>query len=165
MELSQRKEQFSNAYLRAVAAAAGCSVAKPEPDEDKIDWNIRSTEGQGLIRSPSVEIQLKCTELDTRDCDTLRYELDVETHGKLRDDYALVPRILVVVLVPPDPADWLLQSEEELAMRRCGYWLSLRDEPPSSNRATVTVNLPRTQLFTVEALHQMLQTISHGGPI
>ncbi len=40
MELNLQKEQFSNAYLRAVAAAAGFQIYKPEPDIDKIDWGI-----------------------------------------------------------------------------------------------------------------------------
>jgi hypothetical protein len=75
----------------------------------------------------------------------------------------LVPRILVVVLVPPNPSDWLRQSDEELAMRHCGYWVSLRSSPMVSNQQTVTVYIPRTQQLTPAALQQMLQRVSDRG--
>jgi len=37
VDLNQRKEQFSNAYVRAVASVAGFTLAKPEVDDDSID--------------------------------------------------------------------------------------------------------------------------------
>jgi len=37
-----------------------------------------------------------------------------------------VPRILVVVTVPAVAQEWLSQSEEEMVLRHCGYWISLR---------------------------------------
>jgi len=60
MDLNLQKEQFSNAYLRAVVAAAGFQIYKPEPDIDKIDWGIASPGPKKTVRSPKVEIQLKC---------------------------------------------------------------------------------------------------------
>lgn len=42
-------------------------------------------------------------------------------------DY-LVPRILVVASLPRDLGDWLQQSEQQLALRHCGYRVSLRGE-------------------------------------
>jgi hypothetical protein len=57
MDLNARKEQFSNAFLFAVAAVAGCSVAKPSVDNDSIDWTISNR----LPRRPKLDVQLKCT--------------------------------------------------------------------------------------------------------
>jgi len=74
-----------------------------------------------------------------------------------------VPRILVVVLVPENLADWLVHSEDELSMRHCGYWVSLRGQLETSNATTVTVELPRSNQFTVEAVVSMFQRISNGG--
>ncbi|WP_242037834.1 DUF4365 domain-containing protein [Tolypothrix sp. FACHB-123] len=34
MDVNQQKEQFSNAYVRAVASIAGYSVYRPEVDDD-----------------------------------------------------------------------------------------------------------------------------------
>jgi len=73
----------------------------------------------------------------------------------------LIPRILIVVLVPNDLTDWLNHSEQELAMRYCGYWISLRGEPATGNTATVTVHLPRTSQFTVAELQSIIQRIGN----
>jgi Domain of unknown function (DUF4365) len=75
----------------------------------------------------------------------------------------LVPRILVVVLVPDCLEDWLQQSEAEMCMRNCAYWMSLRGMPETQNTATVTVALPRSNQFTVQALKSMIQRISEGN--
>ena len=40
VEINQRKEQFSNAYLQAVASTAGYSLYKPVVDDDSVDWGI-----------------------------------------------------------------------------------------------------------------------------
>jgi hypothetical protein len=39
--LNAQKEQFSNAFIYAVASVAGCSVAKPSVDHDSVDWTPR----------------------------------------------------------------------------------------------------------------------------
>ena len=47
----QRKEQFSNAYVRAVVAAAGYTVNVPEVDDDSIDSTIHAR-GMGPAAIP-----------------------------------------------------------------------------------------------------------------
>ena len=60
MDLNQRKELFGDAYLHAVASAAGCSFVKPYPDVFSVDWTITSPEK--FVRwFPSVDVQLKST--------------------------------------------------------------------------------------------------------
>jgi hypothetical protein len=85
---------------------------------------------------------------------SVRYPLNLKNYNDLRIN-ALVPRILVVVLVPENLADWLVQSEDELLMRHCGYWVSLRGLPETPNATTVTVELRRSNQFTVEAVVSM----------
>ena len=75
------------------------------------------------------------------------------------------PLLLVVVLVPPNVEDWLQQTETELCLKRCAYWVSLRGQPQSTNQTTVTVNLPRQNIFSVEALKTLMQRIASGEPI
>jgi hypothetical protein len=74
-----------------------------------------------------------------------------------------VPRILVVVLVPENIENWIQQSEEEMCTRHCAYWVSLLGMPATRNTTSVTVELPRRNLFTVEALESMMQRISQRG--
>lgn len=58
--------------------------------------------------------------------------------------------------------DWLNHSEQELAMRNCGYWLSLRGEPATNNTTNVTVYIPRASQFRVAELERIMQRIGSG---
>ena len=40
MDLNARQEQFANAFLVTVAAVAGFTAAKPDVDNDSVDWTI-----------------------------------------------------------------------------------------------------------------------------
>lgn len=162
MDINQRKEQFSNSYVRAVASVAGCSLYRPDVDDDSVDWGLAARGGTGPILSPRLELQLKCTSRDILGSRFVRYPLNLKNYNDLRIN-TLVPRILVVVLVPENLADWLVHSEDELSMRHCGYWVSLRGQLETSNATTVTIELPRSNQFTVEAVVSMFQRISNGG--
>jgi hypothetical protein len=163
MDLTQQKEQFSLAYLRAVAAVAGYALYRPEVDDDSVDWGLAARGDAGTTRRPRLEVQLKCTARDVMDAEHVRFPLKRKNYHDLRHDDLLVPRILVVVLVPPGVADWIRQTEEELAMRHAGYWVSLRGRPDLPNEETVTVQLPRAQRLTPVALQQIMKRINDGG--
>ncbi|MBF0552340.1 MAG: DUF4365 domain-containing protein, partial [Deltaproteobacteria bacterium] len=64
VDLQLQKEKFSEAYVRAVASAAGFSITKPEVDDDSIDLILGHRGGRGTVRSPQVGLQLKCTSRD-----------------------------------------------------------------------------------------------------
>jgi hypothetical protein len=162
MELNQQKELFSKAYVRAVAAVAGFSVDRLELDFNSIDLQITAGSGDGSICFPELKLQLKCTSRDVIDGDWIRFPLKVKNYNDLRRN-VLVPRILVVVLVPDNLEDWVQQSEAEMCMRYCGYWMSLRGMSETQNTAAVTVSLPRSNQFTVQTLKSMIQRISEGN--
>jgi hypothetical protein len=67
---------------------------------------------------------------------------------------------LVLVVVPQQIDDWMEQTPERLVIRRCAYWASLFGLAESDNENTVTVDVPRANLFTVEALNRMMQRIN-----
>ncbi|MGF1472420.1 MAG: DUF4365 domain-containing protein [Rubrobacteraceae bacterium] len=163
VDLSQRKEQFSIAYLHAVASVAGYRTATPNVDDDSIDWCVKARGRHGRIRSPQVDLQLKCTEQVACRNGSFAFPLSVKNYNELRGSDVHVPRILVVVFVPEAIHLWLDQSEERLLMKHCAYWVSLREAAPRSNTASVTVSLPRTNRFTVSALEDMMSRIGNGG--
>lgn len=164
MEPEQQLEQFSRAYVRAVAAVAGFTVYEPEVDDDSIDLSLAARGGLGSLRSPRLDLQLKGTGRDLLRDDGVHYPLKIKNYQDLRGRNLLVPRILVVVVVPPEVDDWLSQSEEELSLRRCGYWLSLRQHEPKPNTSSVTVVVPRGNLLSVAALRGMMEGISRKEP-
>lgn len=114
------------------------------------------------MRSPQVDAQVKCTAAASVSATHVAYPLKIKNYDELRPTDLQVPRILIVVTVPDDLGDWLKHSEQELAMRRCGYWLSLRGEPGTTNTTSVTVQLPRANQFTVAELAGIMQRIGNG---
>ncbi|MEG4329508.1 DUF4365 domain-containing protein [Microcoleus sp. AT3-A2] len=162
MDINQQKEQFSNIYLQAVTTVAGYSLYKPFVDDDSVDWGVAAKGGTGRIRAPRLELQLKSTSRDIQDDNSIRYPLKLKNYDDLRMDNFAIPRILVVVLIPETPEDWLTQSETELCIRNCGYWISLRGKRETPNTNSVNVTIPRTNQFTVAALQSIMERISQG---
>jgi len=80
----------------------------------------------------------------------------------------MIPRILVVFVMPKDPARWLSLSEDELVLRRCVYWCSLLGLSDSQNEAYQEVNIERKNVFNGEALYTLMlrasreEEITHG---
>ena len=159
LDPSLMKEQFSEAYIKAVVSVAGLIMSKPSLDIDSIDWTISQRGGGGTTRSPRLDVQLKCTSRNVLGQVNITFPLVLKNYDDLRHENYQVPRILVVVIVPTDPETWLKQDETALAMNHCGYWLSLRGCPPTTSTSTVNVHLPRTQQFTVNALTDIMSRI------
>jgi hypothetical protein len=74
----------------------------------------------------------------------------------------LVPRILIVVVMLPNIEDWLGHDETKLALKRCGYWLSLRGFSETANTSSVRVRIPRRQGFHAQALDQIFRRLAEG---
>jgi len=64
--------------------------------------------------------------------------------------------------VPDAPAQWLAGTDDQLILKHCGYWASLRGMPDTTNAATVSIPLLRENSFTVEALRRMMDRIEQG---
>ncbi len=92
MELNRQKEQFGNAFIHAAAAAAGLATCRPGVDEDSVDWIIHQSGGSGTIRSPRLEVQLKCTACPEGDTEGFRYPLGTKNYRDLIRVDLLVPR-------------------------------------------------------------------------
>lgn len=163
MDLNAQKEQFSRAYVQAVAAVAGFAWSEPSVDDDSIDLTLSDRGGGGTIRSPKLDIQLKCHAHAALTEPSFSYAVKIKNYDDLRDDSVMVPRIMVVVLVPDLLADWMNHAEAELALRRCGYWISIRGQPPTTNTTTVSVTINRTSVFNANGLTQIMQRIRTGG--
>lgn len=124
--ISHRQDAFSGAYIRALCAVTGCGIERVALDNDKIDYII-SSRVRGRVRTkPKVDIQAKCKMGSPASDDPIPYVIDLSTYDNLRDPLVSNPRILVVVLVPTDVDGWIAQSEAELVLKHCAYWLSLK---------------------------------------
>lgn len=163
------ESELSYAYLHAVAASAGvhCHVAGRHADNAGVDAQLTGwgpfPDG-GFRNEVDIKVQLKATiKPPAQIHDTWSYSLDgVNHYDDLRSDAYTVPRILVVLFLPPNEAEWLAHTEDALTLRRCAYWASLRGAPASRNDTAQTVYLPRTQRFDRDGLLRLLGRISRN---
>ena len=95
---------------------------------------------------------------------SLTFHLPVKNYNDLRAE-TINPRILIVVSLPSDEVDWLVQNEDQMVLRRCGYWVSLRGCADTSNLTSVTVELPRSQIFNSMQLQRMMAQAAVGPEI
>ncbi|TVR97729.1 MAG: DUF4365 domain-containing protein [Rhodospirillales bacterium] len=160
MATTARQEAFGDVFLQAVASVAGCAVAKPRTDNDSIDWTLSCK----LPRRPKLDIQMKTTAEPVADGnEPIRYRLKVKNYTDLTLTELLTPRILVLVILPTSPDDWLTLTAEQVVLKRCAYWVSLAGKPARDNATTVTVTIPRTNLLTPEAVRKMMAKIDAAG--
>ena len=158
MTPEQRMEQFSFAYIRAVAAHVDCAVTDNlYPDLNSKDGTISADWG----RRPQINFQAKATSRDVVRGGEIRFPLPIRNYNDLRRRDR-VPHILIVLLMPEDDADWLSQTDEELRMRRCAYWMSLEGMPRRSNVSTVTVYVPLSQMFDGAQLRDLMDKADRG---
>ncbi len=75
----------------------------------------------------------------------------------------MVPRILVVLLLPETPAEWLSQGNKQLVVRYAAYYLSLCGLPERKDvKYSVSVDMPRKNLFSVGNLRRLMAQASRG---
>ena len=145
MHLNDQKEAFSQAYVRAVASVAGLICSKQELDRDSIDISFKS------VKSPYIyiEAQLKSTsQSDVVRGDEIHYPLSLKNYDDLRCERTIMPRILIVLILPDKRAEvekaeyWIKQTSEQLSLCKCAYWISLKGLPETKNQASITVRIP-----------------------
>lgn len=151
MDAKKQKEQFSIAYVRAVAAVAGVGVSHIEVDDDSVD--VMLTRSGGL--APKLDLQLKCTAEHPPAGSQVSFPLKLKNYEDLSRE-VLVPRLLVVLFVPDTPINWLHITTEQTILRYHARWLSLAGMPETTNDTNVTVHLPAENIFTPDIVTQRL---------
>jgi hypothetical protein len=162
------ESELSYAYLHAVASHAGmaCSVGSRHEDNNGIDATLTAWGpflNGGYLTEVTIKVQLKATIAKPADDGTnLSYFLHgVNRYDDLRSQTVSNARILVVLFLPEDAKEWLNHSIDQLALRRCAYWQSLRCAPATANSTGATVKLPKVQIFNPQALKNLAAQLSH----
>jgi hypothetical protein len=168
MPLTQNniESELGYAYLHAVASKAGLNCYN----------NNRHSDGYGTdatveffdkipgtyITDVHLRIQLKSTYNYSLDSESnIKFELNsISLYNKLREFSGHPRRILVVLLLPDNPDDWLKCSPEELVLKKAAYWVSLYDAPATNNKSTITIKLPKGNLLTPENLISLCMRIA-----
>jgi hypothetical protein len=164
---NEQKQQLSVAYVHAVAARAGYACQVKVPDEESVDVLISASgwiHETSVVGSPRLEVQLKASSALEVQADHVSFPLPRKNYEDLRAD-ALVPKLLVVLMLPRDPDVWLHVDEERMIARRSAYWASLAGKPATANKTRVSIRLPRSQRFDVEQLQELMKRVSRQEPL
>ncbi|WP_179809291.1 DUF4365 domain-containing protein [Nocardiopsis sinuspersici] len=151
------KEHFSLAFTRLVAYEAGCSVRQHDTDFDGVDLTIVSSEMDGVV-VPQFDLQLKCTaQQNLLRSDHMIWRMKAEPYRKLIQQPRMTPAYLGVLLLPEE-GPWLSVSEERLVTPSRMYWQAASELAPlEEGSESVTVRLPRSNLFEREQVRGILQ--------
>lgn len=155
------EDAIAQLYVRAVAAKAGYATAHPDFDRDCIDLTILA----GGEMRPRLDLQLKATinltEIGAAK-DAFSYQCDRRTYDHLRMK-TQTPRILIVMRLPKDAANWLSFAPDELVVRHCAYWVSLSGLPDlESGKESKAVHLPKSNKLDMEGLKALMQRARTG---
>jgi hypothetical protein len=161
---NQRQEALSRAYVRAVAARAGVICGELGQDYG-IDMYLRTVPvlGQRYVdMGDQLDLQLKSSTRSRASETEVVHDLEVRAYEVLRAATLGCPRILVLLVLPEDEALWVSQTVEELLLRRCAYWTSLRGAAATANQATIRISIPAANVFSADAVRALLEQVSEG---
>lgn len=167
LPISDRQDLFSVSYVRAVVAAAGFNFSKTELDRNSDDLHIEHLQRDEFVPYYGrLLVQIKCTYAHTiSEDDTIHYPLPIRNYNHLRME-RIEPRILIVVLVPrPELTEepWVECVERNTLFRYRAYWHSLMGLEARDNQETVTVKVPASNSFDVDAVRMLMHNMVAQG--
>lgn len=156
---NQVESELSLAYLQAVAARMTFAVDVPRVDSDSVDAVISAKgriDASSLRASPRIEVQLKATmQALVQQEDKLSYKLTLKNYDDLRAD-TLLPRLLILLVLPQDETIWLLHEPERLILQGSAYYVSLKGLPASNNAGHQTIYVPVANQLTPDVLRILM---------
>jgi hypothetical protein len=163
--MNAAKEHFSISFVRMVTYAAGMSIKNHETDYDGVDITIASSTEYSIWDCPEFELQVKCTsQQDLLHEKYMSWTLEAGPFEKLTSPKRYNAAYLAVLLLPNDAGPWLEQDENMLLTRSRMYWQSAANLGQlKEDSASKTVRLPRSNLFDVTAVQDIMRTIGEGS--
>jgi Domain of unknown function (DUF4365) len=162
-------EELQKSYIQAIAAAAGCTVAEFRVDANKIDLLIEHksiTHLEDLVMT--LRMQLKSTHTVSHSTyssaprASFPFVLDNTTLNVLAAPRFTIPRILVVMLMPKHPQDWVVTGSDHLVLHNRCYWVSLTGVAATGVDST-TVQVPWANVLDAQTLCDIMGRIGQGG--
>lgn len=160
LSANDQMEALSRSYVGAITARAGYAVGHAEPDRDSVDLFLQA----GGTMRPQIGVQLKATATVVIGQPQFTFALKIKNYNDLRVA-TQSPRILVVLAMPKNDADWLDHSIERLMLRRCAFWKSLLGMPETGNENTVSITIDTRQVFDVPAITTLMQRSREALPL
>ena len=160
------KEELSKSYANAVSAAAGinCTFHGRDYGQDGIFEDVTYHSDRKGYRQTGfgIDFQLKATINVVEKNDFYFYDLEIKNYLDLIDTNVGRPRILILYVLPKEKAEWIKITHSETILKKCAYWCSLRGHSSVDNKQTVRIQIPKSQLFTVEELKRLMEKVKKG---
>jgi hypothetical protein len=163
------ESELSYAYLHAVASKAGVMSKHVTRHEDNkgIDAHLTAwgpfPEG-GYLNEIDLKIQLKAKK-GVPPCQNAHFsyflqDRNSKRYNELRAETTSTHRILVILFLPDSIEEWLKHTEDELILKNCAYWVSLRGAKSSENDTGQTIYIPKAQTFDPQSLISIFSRLS-----
>jgi len=162
LPLSAQMEEFSYAYIHAVASSVGYELDESHTDYQSIDVSVKSAKllENVSVPDPQIRFQLKSTTQNLINGNSISYPLEIKNYNDLRAK-TKTPRVLLLVILPDDPDEWIIH-DDFTHLKTCGYFRFLRDEPETTNSTSINVTIPIDNVFTKDILHDWMCRIAGG---
>jgi len=157
-------EALQLSYLRAVAASAGSVIfGVPEIDEG-VDVMLSHTADSHLHDHIAyLQVQMKSTSaFEGLDTDHISASISAKRWNFYCTSNPTIGKIIVIMSVPKDLANWTQAQHDALSVRYCAYWVNIEGQPEVTTETT-TVTAPKSQIFNDIALCDIMERIGRGG--
>lgn len=163
MYISNKKEEFQIAYISALAANMGYNTSKKQVDNDSIDISIHAHDfgDENEIMNPTIDFQLKATSSLNTKSGVITFSLKKKNYTDLSNTKSLSPKYLLLLHLPKNEDEWIEELDCGIYLKNKCYWCSLKGLPSSSNKTTVNINIPESQILTLEVLKMMMTEASN----
>ncbi len=154
-----QQELLSFAYVRAISARAGVVCIRFDGDYG-VDLSLRAvseTDAGFIDGGDQIDLQIKSTTRANVNEKTISFDLSARNYNHLREANPNTQRFLIVYIMPVNEDMWLTQSDDELILRHCAYWVSLEGHPATKSTTTVRISIPKENVFSVAAITAMMQ--------
>lgn len=156
------KEELSYAYLHAIAAKVGYSCDRPSKDRDSIDAQVKARfkEAEEVeFTSPEISFQLKATSTIEIQENKFQFDLPMKNYKDLKKAHPF-PRLLMILILPPDENQWLSVEPEQLIARTCAYWCNIKPLSDVTNETTKRIDIYTSNILALESLVELMKKSS-----
>lgn len=173
MNKEKIKELFAINYIRLLTEYSGYYVTIPGQDygtDLHIEEMLHLTNGSYIPSGKIISLQVKCTTEESiiQTPIFIKYDLAIRNYNLLiqrqyyqHNIHLYSPYILVVVVLPKNKKDWLLESAKEaLHIRAKAYWFI----PPvqavlSTNKSSKRISIPTDNLVNLNIFPHLFKVL------
>lgn len=164
--MQDKMEDLSVAYIKILAAENGYTLTTVGRDNDGVDVTIscKGYPASGCkIRSPKLDIQLKASysKVKIKKNGDISFKLEAKNYNNLILSNRMIPAILVLLHMPKDQNKWVKHTKQCLKITKCAYWVSLKHLNGTTNKESITINIPKENMLSSSELKRIMIRVSN----